>query len=104
MYTVVVIKVKTYEYQYIKNILMGGFAMEYVKDIILNYGDGQGASKDWRNVRNRRKSNKKKKVISKLLDKLWGHKMVVTAVSVTVIFMALDVFLISSFLDLLTKI
>lgn len=83
---------------------MGGFAMEYAKDIILEYEDGQGASRDWRNVRNRRKSQKKEGVISNVLDKLLGHKMVVTVVSVTVIFMALDVFLISSFLDLLTKI
>lgn len=77
--------------------------MEYAKDIILNYEGGQETKRDWRKARNRRKSNKKEGIISNMLDKLLGHKMVATVVSVTAIFMVLDMFLISSFIDLLAK-
>lgn len=77
--------------------------MEYAKDIILNYEGGQETKRDWRKAQNRRKSNKTEGIISNILDKLLEHKMVATVVSVTVIFMVLDMFLISSFIDLLTK-
>ena len=78
--------------------------MEYAKDIILNDEKGQEVRKDWIKISGRRKNNKKGVVVSKLFDKLLGHKMVVTVVFVTAIFMVLDVFLVNSFINLLAEI
>lgn len=78
--------------------------MEYAKDIILKYDGGQENGSEWRRERYERKCRKKNKVITNILDKLFGHKMVVTVISVTVFFMILDMFLINSFINLLTEI
>ena len=79
--------------------------MEYAKDIVLNLKSGQGVNKrDWRRTRNRRRNNQKVGIFSKTLDKLLRHKMITTITIALVGFMAIDIYLVTSFANVLGKI
>ena len=79
--------------------------MEYAKDIVLNLKSGQEVNKrDWRRTRNRRKNNQKTGVFSRTLGKLLKHKIVTTAAIALVGFMAVDIYLVTSFVNVLVRI
>lgn len=63
--------------------------MEYAKDISLKLNDGQA----------RRKGN-----VAKILKRLAKHKIITTITIATIGFIIVDIMLISSFINLLTKI
>ena len=79
--------------------------MEYAKDIVLNLKSGQRVNKrDWRRTRNRRRNNQKVGIFSKTLDKLLRHKMITTIAIALVGFMAIDIYLVTSFVNVLVRI
>lgn len=78
--------------------------MEYAKDIVLDFKTGQEAtSRDWRRKRNRRKKYSNG-IISKLLNKMLGHKMMTAVLMATIGFMAIDIFLVTSFINVLSNV
>ncbi len=79
--------------------------MEYAKDIVLNLKAGQEANKrDWRRTRNRRRNNQKNGIISRTLGKLLKHKIITTVAFATIGFMAIDIYLVTSFVNVLGRI
>ena len=79
--------------------------MEYAKDIVLNLKSGQEVNKrDWRRTRNRRRNTQKVGIFSKTLGKLLRHKIITTVMVVTIGFMAIDIYLVTSFVNVLGKI
>ena len=79
--------------------------MEYAKDIILNLKSGQEVNKrDWRRTRNRRRNNTKTGIFSRTLGKLLKHKIVTTVAIALVGFMAIDIYLVTSFVNVLVRI
>ncbi len=79
--------------------------MEYAKDIVLNLKSGQEVNKrDWRRTRNRRRNNQKAGIFSKTLGKLLRHKIITTIAIATIGFMAIDIYLVTSFVNVLVRI
>ena len=79
--------------------------MEYAKDVVLNFKSGQETNKrDWRRTRNRRKNNAKTGIISKTLGKLLKHRIITTVAIALIGFMAIDIYLVTSFVNVLGKI
>ena len=81
--------------KYIVRIYLGGFFMEYAKDIILELNKGQALQGE---------NYKNKTRIEKFFGKIFEHKIMATIISLTIGFMICDIMLISSFVDILVKI
>lgn len=69
--------------------------MEYTKDIILDLGNGQVESK--RNL-------KKGKLLKRFWNHISNHKIMTSIIIMTIGFIVLDMYLITSFMNVLTKI
>lgn len=69
--------------------------MEYTKDVILDLGNGQVESK---------KSFKKENLLRRLWKHISKHKIMTSVIIATIGFIVLDMYLITSFMNVLTKI
>lgn len=69
--------------------------MEYTKDIILDLGNGQASQK---------KNLKKVNLLKKFAKHITNHKIMTCVIIATIGFIVLDMYLITSFMDVLTKI
>ncbi len=78
--------------------------MEYAKDVILDLKNGQ-ASRKTNNIRKEKiKTKERNSILNKVYETITKHKIMTTVITATVSFMVLDILLISSFINVLTKI
>ena len=78
--------------------------MEYAKDVILDLKNGQ-ASKKINDIRKKKiKTKERNSILNKVYETITKHKIMTTVITATVSFMVLDILLISSFINVLTKI
>lgn len=78
--------------------------MEYAKDVILDLKNGQ-ASRKANNIRKEKiKTKERNSILNKVYETITKHKIMTTVITATVSFMVLDILLISSFINVLTKI
>ena len=78
--------------------------MEYAKDVILDLKNGQ-ASRKTNNIRKEKiKTKERNSILNKVYETITKHKIMTTVITATVSFMVLDILLISSFINVLSKI
>ena len=78
--------------------------MEYAKDVILDLKNGQ-ANRRTNNIRKEKiKTKERNSILNKVYEAITKHKIMITVITATVSFMVLDILLISSFINVLTKI
>lgn len=69
--------------------------MEYTKDIILELSNGQETKK---------RNSKKRNILKKICSYISNHKIITSAIIAIISFIVLDMYLISSFMNILTEI
>ncbi len=75
--------------------------MEYAKDIVLDLKNGQVDNSSKKELLKKKEKNG---LLIRFFEKMTKHKVMTTVITTTVGFMILDILLISSFINVLTKI